>query len=612
MLFARKTGPATLIPGVAILFAVYFLYLWRNGDRLAVATPRPAVDDWQPRGQAAFWRNVPVHYPPSSIRPLATGTPVRYPPIQATAFPAQPQDARRQAVKQVFAKCWRSYRELAWGADELTPVSGGRRDPFGGWAATLVDSLDTLWIMDMKAEFAEAVAAAEAINFTHSTLDQVNVFETNIRFLGGFLSAFDLSGDARLLRKAVEVGDMLYKAFDTTTRMPITRWDIRAAARGERQAAPASVLLAEIGSLSLEFTRLSMLTGDARWFDAAQRIADAMAAQQDSTALPGLWPLTADAAQTRPVFDAGSLFTLGAMADSAYEYLPKMAALLGGRLPGYQAMYEKAADAAARHNLFRPLTPTDADILVAGIVHVGEDGSTELEPQAQHLACFLGGMFALGGRLFGREKDMDVAQRLVDGCIWSYKALPHGVMPETFYLAPCPSPGGDCRWDEAAWKREVVRRAGKDKKETDDDDDDANNDDDPTGTAAADAIIAEERLPPGITAITDRRYVLRPEAAESVFVLYRATGRAELLEAAWAMFEAIDAATTTPLANSAVHDVTEAADADGKPQAADAMESFWMAETLKYFYLVFSEPGLVSLDEFVFNTEAHPFRRLVR
>jgi mannosyl-oligosaccharide alpha-1,2-mannosidase len=33
-----------------------------------------------------------------------------------------------------------------------------------------------------------------------------------------------------------------------------------------------------------------------------------------------------------------------------------------------------------------------------------------------------------------------------------------------------------------------------------------------------------------------------------------------------------------------------------------------MAETLKYFYLVFSEPHVVSLDEWVFNTEAHPFR----
>jgi mannosyl-oligosaccharide alpha-1,2-mannosidase len=97
------------------------------------------------------------------------------------------------------------------------------------------------------------------------------------------------------------------------------------------------MLLAEVSSLSMEFTRLSMLTGDAKWFDAVQRITDEMAAQQDSTALPGLWPMTADGA--KKIFNAGDFFTLGAMADSVYEYLPKMAAMMGGRLPMYQTMY---------------------------------------------------------------------------------------------------------------------------------------------------------------------------------------------------------------------------------------------------------------------------------
>jgi mannosyl-oligosaccharide alpha-1,2-mannosidase len=47
---------------------------------------------------------------------------------------------------------------------------------------------------------------------------------------------------------------------------------------------------------------------------------------------------------------------------------------------------------------------------------------------------------------------------------------------------------------------------------------------------------------------------------------------------------------------------------EGKLALADSMESFWMAETLKYFYLIFSEPDVLSLDDWVFNTEAHPFR----
>ncbi|GAB1319029.1 alpha-1,2-Mannosidase [Madurella fahalii] len=596
MIFSTRRGSLTLIPCAAILVLLVYLYLWRSEGHVVVTTPKLA-DGWHPHGEdVSFWARVPVHYPPPPIQPLPAKAPIRYPPVQTTTFPAEQRDGRarsnerRQAVEHVFARCWRSYKEHAWGSDELAPVSGGRRDHFGGWAATLVDSLDTLWIMDMKAEFSEAVSAAEAINFTHTDLREVNVFETNIRFLGGFLSAFDLSGDARLLRKAVEVGDMLYKAFDTPNRMPITRWDIHAAARGEKQVAPSHLALAEIGSLSMEFTRLSMLTGDAKWFDAVQRIADEMAAQQDSTALPGLWPLMVDG--EKKSFNSGSLFSLGAMADSAYEYLPKMAAMMGGQLPIYQTMYEKAMDTATKHNLFRPLTPENEDILIAGEVHVKDNG-IELDPHGQHLVCFLGGLMALGGRLFGRQKDMDAAKRLVDGCIWTYKALPHGVMPETFFMAPC-QPNESCQWSEKAWKQAVLRRAEADTNGAGAD-------------AQADAIINENRLPRGFTAIPDRAHKLRPEAIESVFVLYRITGQESFLESAWEMFTAINRTTSTELANSAVRDVT----IKEKPEAVDSMESFWLAETLKYFYLIFSEPGLISLDEFVFNTEAHPFRRPV-
>lgn len=41
------------------------------------------------------------------------------------------------------------------------------------------------------------------------------------------------------------------------------------------------------------------------------------------------------------------------------------------------------------------------------------------------------------------------------------------------------------------------------------------------------------------------------------------------------------------------------------------MKTFWLGETVKYFYLIFSDSDLMSLDEYVFNTEAHPFRRPV-
>jgi mannosyl-oligosaccharide alpha-1,2-mannosidase len=63
------------------------------------------------------------------------------------------------------------------------------------------------------------------------------------------------------------------------------------------------------------------------------------------------------------------------------------------------------------------------------------------------------------------------------------------------------------------------------------------------------------------------------------------------------MFEAINNATMAEFAHSAIADVTVS---EGREtQKLDQCESFWMAETLKYFYLIFSEPNLVSLDEYV-------------
>ena len=86
----------------------------------------------------------------------------------------------------------------------------------------------------------------------------------------------------------------------------------------------------------------------------------------------------------------------------------------------------------------------------------------------------------------------------------------------------------------------------------------------------------------------------RPEAIESIFILYRITGDIELRNIAWKMFQSIEKATRTDIAHSAIVDVRET-----PPRKADRMESFWLAETLKYFYLIFSEWHVINLDEWV-------------
>jgi hypothetical protein len=98
--------------------------------------------------------------------------------------------------------------------------------------------------------------------------------------------------------------------------------------------------------------------------------------------------------------------------------------------------------------------------------------------------------------------------------------------------------------------------------------------------------------------------ILRPEAIESVFILHRITGDPIWMEKAWDMFLHIELHTRTQIAAAALDDVTLA-----EPRQVDSMESFWLAETLKYFFLLYSDWDLVNLDQWVLNTEAHPLRR---
>jgi mannosyl-oligosaccharide alpha-1,2-mannosidase len=474
--------------------------------------------------------------------------------------------------------------------------------------------------MGLHDEFRAAVKAIEVIDFSTCALEEINVFETTIRYLGGFLAAYDISGGQypALLQKAGEIGDMLYVAFDTPNRMPITRWNFKAAAAGIPQEAPENILVAEIGSLTLEFTRLSQLTGDPRYFDAVQRIMDIFDAQQSRTKLPGMWSVVVNA-KTED-FMSGTGFTIGGMADSVYEYLPKVIRpskrrdliadvtkqhlLLGGATAQYRKLFDNAMVAMKRNIFYRPMTSDGRSVLLAG--QVDSDGKTpfvelKTEPQAQHLGCFAGGMVGLAAKVFGNDEDLDIAKRLVEGCLWGYENLPNGIMPEIMHTVPCPSQD-QCDWDEQKWIDAVAAAYG----------------DDPRDGLTK---IKDHHLPKGVTKVDDGRYILRfviamfsylanlltccrPEAIESVFILYRLTGDPSLRERAWTMFNNIIKPSLTNIAHAALDDCMV-----DNPPKADRMESFWMAETLKYFFLIFSDSNVISLDEYVLNTEAHPLRR---
>ncbi|KAF3344533.1 hypothetical protein VD0002_g4757 [Verticillium dahliae] len=564
---SRRRSRRLMAIAAFLLLALTIFFILRSGSYVVRSS-----FDWS--------QHVHTHaVAPSSMHPLPVGQPKNLPRVQhdfaRTSDIADEAhlaaDALAEQVRKAFQKCWASYKKYAWQFDELVPVSAAGRNTFGGWAATLVDSLDTLWIMGLETEFDQAVAVVARLDWANTTETAANVFETTIRHLGGILSAYDLSNDARLLFKAVELGDMLYASFDTPNRLPPFWLDFELAKHG-RLIAGTSDPSASPCSLSLEFTRLSQLTGDTKYFDAIERVKLFLGRTQHSSRLPGMWPALINFREE--TVDVYNEFTLGALADSLYEYLPKMYALLGGLDASYEKMYRDAMDVVESYLLIRPMVPDGADILFVGTAFVDEPGKVRRNPETQHLTCFVGGMFALGGKLFGIPEHVSIGKRLARGCAWGYSAFPTGIMPEIFGVVPCKSLEG-CQWDEAKW-RDNLR------------------DDQPA-----------PGLPKGFTHARDPRYILRPEAIESVFLLYRMTGDAEWRRLGQQMFVAIEKATKTEFAYSAIADVM----VNGDTQKLDSMESFWTAETLKYFYLLFSPEDLLSLDDYVFNTEAHPFRR---
>lgn len=122
-----------------------------------------------------------------------------------------PQNEQQKAIVEAFMHAWSAYKRYAWGHDELKPVSRGWQE-WMGVGLTLVDSLDTMWIMGLKTEFQVAREWVSA-NLTFDRDSDAQLFEIVIRELGGLMSAYHLSGDKVFLQKAVSTNQISVCAF---------------------------------------------------------------------------------------------------------------------------------------------------------------------------------------------------------------------------------------------------------------------------------------------------------------------------------------------------------------------------------------------------------------
>ncbi|RKP24866.1 glycoside hydrolase [Syncephalis pseudoplumigaleata] len=477
----------------------------------------------------------------------------------AASVAESPWEQRRQEVVAMLGKCWAAYRRDAFGADVYRPLSHSGQW-FGpdrrGIGFTIADSLDTLLLAGLRTEYEQGRDwIARSLSFDVDA--NVSVFETTIRVLGGLLGGYTLTRDAILLDRARELGDRLLAAYATPSGVPYPMVNL-ATGKGSYYNGRAEVSLAEVGTLQLEMRELSRLTNEPKYWQAAKRADDVVARMRT---LDGLLP----AVFPSPSAGASSLgYTMGAMADSYYEYLLKRWLQTGRAESSLRQRYDHAVLGMRKH-----LVKTSAHSHYVFSGDLEDDGA--FTPRMQHLTCFIGATLALGalndaGNPARASDDMRLAADITDTCVDMYANMPTGLSPELVYM------------QESSARQVRASNATT------------------TTTAAPNSDMST---------VDGATYnILRPETLESLFLMWRATGDAKYRERAWRIFEAFKKHALTPDGSC----FTSIADVTKVPVAQmDLMESFLIAETFKYFILIFDDnPSTLPLDRYVLNTEAHP------
>lgn len=461
--------------------------------------------------------------------------------IPSTSYAKLPDDelkVYRDRVVEMFQHAYDSYMQHAYPYDELRPLSCDGVNTWGSFSLTLIDALDTLSVMGNYSEFRRVAAMiAEKMDFNINI--NVSVFETNIRVVGGLLSAHLLSRRAGvevepgwpcsgpLLRLAEDVANRLLPAFATKTGMPYGTVNlVTGVPRGETSV----TCTAGVGTFLLEFATLSRLTGNPVFEKTALRALRALWKARSAIGLVGNHIDVQTGRWT--AVDAG----IGAGVDSYFEYLVKGSIML--QMPELARMfkaYKGSIEKYMRHDDW--------------FFWVSMSTGQVTMPVFQSLEAFWPGMLTLTGDLDGARKSLYNYHQ-----VWRQ----YGFTPE-FY--------------------DVVHSQVNSKRDG---------------------------------------YPLRPELVESVMYLYQATRDPHLLEIGVDILESISHSARTDCGYATIRKVQD-------HELEDRMESFFLAETTKYLYLLFTPDhfihnngsqatvvqtpsGQCVLDAggYVFNTEAHP------
>ena len=424
----------------------------------------------------------------------------------AASASAQTNAELAARVKSDFLFSWRAYERYAWGHDELRPVSKTYRDWYGeSLCMTPVDALDTMLIMGLNDEAEKARALiVDKLSFDKDL--NVKVFEVTIRLLGGLLSAYEMTGDPRLLKLADDLGTRLLPAFNSPTGMPYMYVNLRSGKTSGARSNPA-----EIGTLILEFGTLSRLTHKPVYFEKAKHALEQLYARRSKIGLVG------DEIDVETGAWVSRTSHIGGGIDSYYEYLLKCSRLFHDRQ--CRTMWKTSVRSVNRYL-------ADGDWYGEADMETGKRTATEFGA----LHAFFPAVLALSG-------DLARARRLEDSCfrMWTLK----GIEPEVL----------DYRTMEVKY--------------------------------------------PG--------YQLRPEIIESAYYLRHFTHDPRYLAMGKTFLDSLEKECRTDDGYTVLKSVVTG-------EKGDLMPSYFLAETLKYLYLLFEPESALRFGRVVFNTEAHPLQ----
>ncbi|KAJ2916907.1 hypothetical protein MD484_g3531, partial [Candolleomyces efflorescens] len=490
-------------------------------------------------------------------------------------------EPKRDAIVAAFRHAWEAYERDAMGSDEYHPIArkGTNLTSSGGIGYFIIDSLDTIQLMGLTEYYDRArdwIASPTSLSFDKD--GKFNTFETTIRVLGGLLSAYHLSDeDPVFLERAVDLADRLLTAFETPTGLPLPMVNLKQRKGVGEEYNQWMVSTAEATTLQLEFRYLSYLTDNEEYWYKAERV---MKVVKDAKTEMNLAPIYIGAQNGQFMM---SDIRLGSRGDSYYEYLLKQYLQTDRTEDVYRQMYQETMD-AVRTTLLRKGVNKGNIYTFELIPDRQPDGGMNwrLYPKQDHLVCFLGGSLMLGAvrsRAFvdkvsvppRAEELSDVGKsewalgyELVETCVDTYDS-PTGLSPEIAHF--------------------YIEDDGRDWKEN----------------AGHDWYVKGMEYP-DIPPSYDARYILRPETVESLFIAFRLTGDQRYRDYGWKIFQAIE--RNCKVEGGGYTSILNVMDKESAKE--DKMETFFLSETLKYLYLLFSDSSVLPLDQYVFNTEAHP------